>query len=234
MDDPSYDARPAPPLHAVDFGDLRRTTPVMRNFGFERGQPVDRYYIERFLNQHASSIAGRVLEVGDDAYTRRFGQDAVSQCDVLHVSGASPGATIVGDLASAPQIPSGTFDCVICTQTLQLIYDLRAAVDTLYRVLAPGGVLLATFPGISQIDDNTWASSWYWNLTPISARRLFGDQFGAGNIEVAAHGNVFTAICFLHGLATAELRADELEFDDPAFPFLITVVARKTSDDGSR
>ena len=217
----------APKVGAVDFGDLRRVTPVAGSFGFERGRPVDRYYIERFLEEQASAIAGRVLEIGDATYTRQFGGSRVTRSEVIHASDGVPGVTIVADLADAPHIPAGTFNCVICTQTLQLIYDVRGAVSTLHRILAPGGVLLATFPGISQTDDRAWEPSWYWSFTPVSARRLFGDTFGPSGVEVTVHGNVLTAICFLHGIVTEELRPEELAYTDPSFPFLITVRAAK-------
>lgn len=217
----------APRLGDVRFGDLRRTTPIARNFGLDRGQPVDRYYIEAFLHANASSVGGRVLEVGDDSYTRQFGGDRVRRSDVLHVPPGHANATIVADLSDAPAIPSNAFDCIILTQTLQLIYDVRGAVATIHRILKPGGVLLATFPGISQTDDANWESSWYWSFTVPSARRLFGDVFGAENVQVDTHGNVLTAMCFLHGVVAEELRADELMHTDPAFPFLITLRAEK-------
>jgi SAM-dependent methyltransferase len=200
---------------------------VSRQFGFDRGRPVDRFYIERFLQEHAADIHGRTLEIGDDAYTRAFGGGRVRHSDVLHVQDGHPAATIFGDLTDAPHIASQTFDCVICTQTLQLIYELRAAVATMQRILKPGGTLLATFPGISQLDDAGWAESWCWSLTPVSARRLFGEAFGEGQVEVAAHGNVLAVVCFLHGIATEELREDELVVADPAFPLLLTVRALK-------
>jgi SAM-dependent methyltransferase len=168
-----------------------------------------------------------VLEIGDRLYTTRFGEDRVRQSDVLHVQAGHPEATIVGDISDGSNIPSDAFDCVICTQTLQLIYDVRAAVATLHRMLRPGGVVLATFPGITQTDDTHWQSSWYWSFTPVSARRLFGDVFGADRVVEATHGNVFTTLCFLHGLAAEELTPDEFAVDDPAFPFLITVKATR-------
>ena len=49
----------------------------------------------------------------------------------------NPQATIVGDLTDAPHIPSDAFDCAIVTQTLQFVYDVRAALATLHRVLRP-------------------------------------------------------------------------------------------------
>src|SRR5690348_8634455 len=33
----------------VNFGDLRRLKPISVVWGFDRGRPVDRYYIEQFL-----------------------------------------------------------------------------------------------------------------------------------------------------------------------------------------
>jgi SAM-dependent methyltransferase len=215
------------PVGEVRCGDLRRLTPIAPNFGLERGRPVDRFYIERFLNENAGAVRGRVLEVGDDRYTRAYGGDRVRAHDILHLSPENPVATIAGDLTHAPHIPAETFDCIICTQTLQLIYDVHRAVATLHRILRPGGVLLATFPGISQIDDPSWGSSWYWSFTTASARRMFGDVFGADHVDVGSHGNVFAATCFLQGMVVEDVRREELEYTDPAFPLLITVRATR-------
>ena len=121
-----------PRLGRVRFGDLRRTTPISRCFGFDRGLPIDRHYIERFLKRNAAAIGGRVLEIGDDAYTRRFGADRVSSVDILHVHGGNPRATIVGDLADARMLPPNAYDCIVLTQTLQLVYDVRAAVSSVF------------------------------------------------------------------------------------------------------
>ena len=93
-----FQAHKSPPVGRVSFGNLRRVTPISREFGFDRGLPVDRYYIENFLTHHADDIRGRVLEIGDNSYTRRFGGDHVTKSDVLHVVEGNPQATIVGDL----------------------------------------------------------------------------------------------------------------------------------------
>jgi SAM-dependent methyltransferase len=210
------------------FGSLRRLSPVSREFGYDRGKPIDRYYIERFLAANADVIKGRVLEIGDSGYTRRFGGNRVTRSDVLNIEPGDPKTTIVADLARADHIPSDSFDCLVITQTLHLIYDLPGAVGTLYRILTPGGTLLTTFPGISPLSTDRWAHTWYWALTPLSAARLFGDVFGSDKVEVTAHGNVLTSVAFLEGLATRELRREELDVDDPQFPMLITVKAFST------
>jgi hypothetical protein len=74
-----------PAVGAVRFGSLRRVTPISRQFGLDRGQAIDRYYIESFLARHATDIRGRVLEIGDDSYTRKFGDGCVTRSDVLHL-----------------------------------------------------------------------------------------------------------------------------------------------------
>lgn len=215
------------PVGAVDFGDLRRVNPVSRVFGYDRGLPVDRYYIERFLAEEAHSIRGRVLEIGDNHYTRRFGENRVTQSDVLHIHHGNPNATIVADLSDGKEIPSDSFDCVILTQTLHVIFDVRSALATLHRILKPGGILLATFPGISQIDHYEWAEQWYWSFTTRSSRRLFGQVFSEDHIKIQAHGNVLTATAFLYGLATDELRRNELDYCDRDYELLITAKASK-------
>ncbi len=166
-----------------------------------------------------------MLEVGDDAYTRRFGGERVTRSDVLHVKEGNPAATLVADLAAAPQLPPAAFDCIILTQTLQLIYDMRAALCTLHRILRPGGVLLATVPGISPLSADEWAATWYWSFTPLSVARLLDETFGVGSYTVEQHGNVLVATAFLYGIAAGELDARELDARDERFPVLIAVRA---------
>lgn len=213
------------PVGDLDFGDFGRLTPVSTDWGFDRGRPVDRYYIERFLQQHAADIRGRVLEIGDDNYTRRYGGGRVSRCDVLNLDVNVPGTTIGADLSAAPHIPSETFDCIVVTQTLQLIYDLGAAVRTLHRILRPGGVLLATFPGITHTQDVQWSAHWCWSLTRTSARRLFEDAFAPERLLIEGHGNVLAAVAFLEGVAAEELASTDLDYHDPAYDVTIALRA---------
>jgi glycosyltransferase involved in cell wall biosynthesis/SAM-dependent methyltransferase len=219
----------APGARPVQFGSLRSLTPVSRRFGWDRGGlPVDRYYIERFLQQHALDIAGSVLEVRDDAYTRKFGGARVSRTDVLHPTTDNDKATIVADLTSADHVPNNTFDCVVLTQVLPFIPDVQSAIHTLHRILRPGGIVLATVPGISQIvryDMDRWGD--YWRFTSLSARRLFECGFPEGEVRVEAHGNVLAATAFLQGLSSRDLQPEELDYRDPDYEVLITVRAVK-------
>jgi SAM-dependent methyltransferase len=187
---------------------------------------VDRFYIERFLDSRSSLIRGRVLEIGDRTYTERFGSD-VGQSDVLHATGEGGQSTIIGDLATGSGVPESAFDCVILTQTLPFIFDVRAAAANTARALRPGGWVLATVPGISQIsryDMDRWGD--FWRFTDASARKLFADGFDT--VEVTTHGNVAAACAFLHGLAAEELEPGVLDATDADYQLLITVAARRS------
>lgn len=218
-----------PPVGFAGFRRWRSTKPIRRNFGWDTGsQCVDRYYIERFLERHAGDVRGRVLEIGDRSYTVRYGGERVAKSDVLHAKEGNPMATLIGDLSTGEGVPEGVFDCVILTQTLPFVYDIRGMVKTLGRILAPGGVVLATSGGIAQIsryDSDQWGD--FWRLTSLSAKRLFREVFPSENVEVEAHGNVAAATAMLHGIVARELRKEELDFHDPDYEVTITVRAVK-------
>jgi SAM-dependent methyltransferase len=214
-----------PPPHAVRWGDLRRLQPFCSRFGAERGTPIGRWFVERFLAEQAGDIRGVVLEVGDATYTRRFGRD-VTHSDVLHAAPGNPRATLVGDLASDRGLPRDRYDCVILTHVLSCIFDLPAALAQAHRRLRVGGVLLATLPGITRVsryDQERWGD--YWRCTAAALRRLIETAFGSGHYRVCAYGNVLTAAAALYGIAAEELRAAELEYADPDFEQVLAVRA---------
>lgn len=219
------------PVGTVDLGDFRSLTPLSPNFGFDRGLPVDRYYIEHFLQLAADEgvVSGRVLEIGEDLYASRFGGESVDCIDVLNLVEGSSGTTLVGDLTSADHIRSKSFDCIICTQTLHFIYDVPAAMRTLSRLLGTKGVLLATAPGISKIcrdGGDQWLDQ--WRFTSVSLGRVAAEAFPHDGISIRAYGNVLTAAAFLHGLAAEELSREQLLAHDPDFEVLLALRAVKS------
>jgi SAM-dependent methyltransferase len=217
-----------PPVGWTRLGSLRRLQPISRDWGMERGQPIDRYYIENFLAAHADDVRGHVLEIGGNTYTRRFGGDQVMQSVVLHVAEQREVVTLIGDLTTGENMPADTFDCVILTQTLNAIFDVAAALRTVHRILKPGGVALITVPGISKIsryDMDRWG--YYWSFTTASMMQLMTAVFPPECVQIKAHGNVLAATAFLYGLASQELRRRELDTVDPDYELLITVRATK-------
>ena len=211
-----------------DFSKLRRVKPYRPSLGVFHGQCIDRYYIEDFLTLHMDDVKGHVLDFSDDTYARKFGGGKTTKVDVLHLSPDNPHATIVADLAGGEKIPSDTFDCILCTQVLHCIYEVDAAVRTLYRVLKPGGVVLVTGPGIQKIDsEDIRNEEEYWRFTSLSLRRLFESVFPENHVEVKAYGNPLTAIAFLHGLAVEDLRRKDLDSSDPDYEVSIALRAVK-------
>ena len=104
-----------PSVGGVNLGDLGTAVPISLDFGHDRGSPVDRYYIEGFLRRNQADIRGRVLEVGDDEYSRKYGGARILRQDILHAHAGNPAATVVGDLPSNTLIfPAGDGDCRKC------------------------------------------------------------------------------------------------------------------------
>jgi hypothetical protein len=150
---------------------------------------------------------------------------------VLHVSADNQNATLVGNLATGEGLPREAFDCLLLTQTFPFIYELHAAVRHARDSLKPGGVLLATMAGISQIsryDMARWGD--FWRFTDASARRMFGDVFGQENVTVSVYGNVLAACALLQGLAAEELTAAELDHADPDYQVTLGVRAVRAGE----
>jgi SAM-dependent methyltransferase len=198
--------------------------PLSYVWGFDRGLPLHRYYLEQFLEEFRADIRGHCLEFRDDSYTHRFGGGAVAKLDILHLDDSHPAATIVADLTKPNDVPSNAFDCIVCTQVLHLIFEVEKAVAEMWRILKPGGVLLATVPHISMCDPG-----WHevWRFTPEGLGALVGKAFGSEAIAVRAYGNSLTAAGELRGLVAEESTKATLAYSDPRFALEVCVRAKK-------
>jgi peptidoglycan/xylan/chitin deacetylase (PgdA/CDA1 family)/2-polyprenyl-3-methyl-5-hydroxy-6-metoxy-1,4-benzoquinol methylase len=204
--------------------------PLSKVFGFDRGKPIDRYYIEKFLNENRHLIQGRVLEIADNSYTKQYGS-AVTQSDVLNAV-PSPKATIIGDLITGENIPEDAYDCIILTQTLHVVYNIRAAIQNAVKALKPNGVLLLTAPGISQIsryDMDRWGD--YWRFTDKSLKMLLAETMPQEAIYIKSYGNVAVAKAFLDGQALHELSKDVLDYNDNDYQVLLTARVLKSGSE---
>jgi SAM-dependent methyltransferase len=216
------------PRATFDFGGLGGLSPITNDWGYSRGLPVDRVYIERFLARHKHDIRGHVLEIGDDTYTWRFGEERVAKSTTLDIRRDNSKAMIVADLTDAPHIPDDTFDCVILTQVLVLIRDFESALRTVSRILKPHGVALITIPGITQISaDTAESAAWSWSFYPETFRSFVSRYFDRQNLIVESYGNVKTTIAFLAGLARDDLAPDDFEHNDCRYPLIVGVRAIK-------
>ena len=212
----------------ISFGDLTGPLPLSENMGFSRGAPIDRFFIERFLARHQGDICGRVLEVGDNRYTEKFGGHRVSVSDVVDVRADNPKASIIADLQTATSIPSDSVDCIILTQVLIYMDDVEAALATVVRILKPGGIALITVPGISQIcSDPEEASKWNWSFYPRKFQQLLAKFFDPKKLIVEGYGNLKTTIGFLAGLAQEDIASDDYALQDFRYPLIVAARATK-------
>jgi len=216
-------------ISPVNTRELTSTSPLSSRFGFDRGTPIDRYYIEKFFQANGGLIRGKVLEIGDSRYSKKFTQGNVESFNVLQHPALGIGeASIIGDLTDTATLPGNAFDCFICAQTFQYTFEIQKAVEGAHHLLRPGGVLLATVPGISQIsryDADRYGE--YWRFTTDSIARLFQPVFGGG-IEVHSFGNVLSSTAFLQGCALEDLPEPSLlDVVDRDYQMIITIVARK-------
>jgi len=200
--------------------------PLNRVFGFSRGTPIDRYYIEKFLNEKRECIRGKVLEVAEDTYTRKYGTN-VTEFFMLHVSSEAPGF-IKGNFETGEGIEAETMDCIILTQVLPFIFYCSAAIFNIYRMLKPGGSCLITVNGISQIsryDMERWGH--YWQFTDLSLRRLLEREVPKDKVQIKTYGNVKSATAMLYGMASEELSQKELDDVDDDYQVSICAVIWK-------
>ena len=133
----------ATPAGWVRFGSLRRVTPLSREFGYDRGLPIDRYYIERFLATHIADIHGHVLEVEDDIYTRQFGGErmTIRNANVgIGTTAPTDKLHVIGDLriTGVARKPGG--GSWTSSSDLRLKKKLSALTHSLERLLQLRGV----------------------------------------------------------------------------------------------
>jgi SAM-dependent methyltransferase len=205
----------------------RSTRPISDNYGFDRGRPIDRHYIDRFFAAFAADISGDVLEIQEAVYSRRHGSN-LNSLNILDIDPDNENASIVADLAAAGEVASDSFDCFVLPQTLQFIFDTRSAIYHAHRILRPGGVLLATVPALARIDPELYDSD-FWRFTPASCERFFAEHFGRENLMIGSHGNALACTAFLNGMSVEEFSPAELDPVDSYFPLILTIRARKAS-----
>ena len=213
----------------TNWNNLRKTKPISNDYGWSRGKPIDRFYIEKFLDTNKILIKGDCGEISEARYFEKYNNNLVKSFKIFDIDVSNKLAEIHGNLEDINKIPEKVFDCFICTQVLNFIYDFSTAVESLHKMLKPEGVLLLTVAGpsshISEYDMLRWGD--YWRFTEQSILKVCEKTFGENNVEVKSYGNVLTATSMLQGISSEELTNDEINYYDPIYPILITVVAKK-------
>jgi len=186
-------------------------------------------FIDQFIESHRADITGAVLEIKSPRYIDSFGND-VTIADILDIDESNKKAHVVTDLATADIVESERYDCFILTETLQFVYDLKNAIKHAHRILKPGGVLLVTVPNTGPADAELSHTD-YWRFTALGCKRLFGDVFGAKQVQVEPYGNFVACMAGLSGIAAEEIQPEELEKFDEKYTQGVCVRAQKCSEE---
>ena len=198
------------------WGNLRRVRPFSTHFGFDRGTPVDRYYLHAFLDQHRADITGRVLEIQLPGYTEKYGHDLTASHTVDVVTTFNPTPSYHVDLAHADGvIPDASYDC--------FLRDLEGCLRQARRVVRPGGVILASSGCHIPLTPDTPD---YWHLSGDGWREITSRVWPDCEVEVTQHGNCLAATAAMMGLAAEELTPAELDARDPRYPVQVTIACR--------
>jgi DNA modification methylase len=202
----------------------RSLAPISNKYGMNRGEPIDRYYINKFIEQNSESIHGHCLEIRDDRYLGKY-KDKINQLDILDIDESNTESNIFGDLRNLKNIQDETYDCLVITQTFQYIDDLDSAILECWRILKKGGSLLITAPFMARIDPHSGATGDFWRFTTASLKHLISKKFQ--DIEVNSFGNLLVGTGYWIGQAEQEFSKEELDYNDPNFPIIITARATK-------
>ncbi len=123
--------------------------PVSRAFGVDRGTAIDRHWIEAFLAMHASPAAGAILEAGGTTYSQRYYPNMAAHEMEIAVQTKPNG--VVCDLEVGNRALERRFDVMVATQLFNFIFDVRAALANSAAMLRPGGLLVGSVAGITQV-----------------------------------------------------------------------------------
>lgn len=196
--------------------------------GCDRGTPIDRYYIEHFLECNRRFITGDVMEIAENTYTMRYGTNISHSYIFTNDSTDRRNDVIIGDLTSGEGCIPDSIDCFILTQTLPFIFDVQSVVKNIVKMLRPKGVALITVRGISMIsryDEVRWGD--YWGFTKQSLYKCFERVVSSSNIEIFSYGNAKTAAAFLFGMCQEDLEKSDFDSQDPLVPVILAATVRK-------
>lgn len=208
------------PTFQMDFGDFRRHVPVCPSFGYTRGTPVDRFYLEQFVDDIRSQVVGVTLEIGGRPGNRELYE--FWGATEYYTMDADPraGADLIADAHDRSACKQESLDCVILFNVLEHCARPWDVVENVHHWLKKGGTVFCMVPNIQRIHRDPRD---YWRILPDALQGLF-DRFMT---RVITYGSLLTSIAALSGVATEELTLAELGQVNPQYPVVSCVVAIK-------
>ena len=210
-----------PSVHHLQWGDLRRRFPVDANYGFGRGTPIDRFYLDIFLRKIKKNVCGKILEIGADQKRldlKKYKPGA--RFDSLDIEGKSkPTFTANAEVQSI--LKPRSYDSILAFNVLGHCRNPFSVTKNMHTWLRPGGI---AFCAVSSSQRVGRCPEDCWKIQPDGLRALFSNF---RKIQIISYGNLTTTIGALQGLAAEELSKEELLDHHPDYPVLSCVIAEK-------
>ena len=202
---------------------------IGNDYGFSRGTPVDRWYIHQFFVENAGLINGTCLEFGELTYIDKYGSNVSKKVvfnysKILHLQDES----IDGDITNVAQLPDSEFDCIVCVNVLNFIYDIKSALLGLAKMLKNNGVVVLTVAGpvahISRYDMARWGD--FWRFTDKSISQLVNEA-GLLVESVKIYGNPFSCVTQINGYCVEDIGVEALLPIHSDYQLVIGLIVRK-------
>lgn len=202
---------------------------IGNDFGFSRGMPIDRWYIHQYFLDNAKLITGACLEFGELTYVNKYGSDVTKKVmfNYSNISRVSSGE-IRGDITIPSQLPELEFDCIVCVNVLNFIYDIKSALLGLGRMLKRNGVIVITVAGpvahISRYDMVRWGD--FWRFTDRTIAQLVSEA-GLKVEDIKTYGNPLSCVTQINGYCVEDIGVDSLLPNHSDYQLVIGLVVRK-------
>tara|TARA_Y100000385_G_scaffold274995_1_gene318802 strand:+ start:293 stop:985 length:693 start_codon:yes stop_codon:yes gene_type:complete len=209
--------------------DLNNNDFISNDFGFGRGTPIDRYYLEIFLKTNQKYFIGESLEFGSDFYLKKY-NNRIKSFDVFtsFLDKKNSKNIIKGDLSLIEDLPKEKYDFIVCTNVLNFIYEIDSAIKGLHKMLKKNGICLISLAGfsthVSRYDMDKWGD--YWRLSKKTAIKIFKKN----NFEIEecnSYGNVYLASAQMKGFCVEDIDNEMLKNVDNDYQMLITLRIKK-------
>ncbi|MEK7509213.1 MAG: class I SAM-dependent methyltransferase [Patescibacteria group bacterium] len=131
----------------------------------------NRHVLLQQVTKYAYYIHGRTLDVGCGP-TPRY-RHLFKECTEYVKMDIEAGENVdVVGFAEAIPFPDDSFDSIVCTETIQDVFEPVKGITEFARVLKKGGVVLMTAPSISRQSESRTDN---WRFTRHSFRKLAED-----------------------------------------------------------
>ena len=211
----------SPKPGTVRFGDFGRLWPFSHRFGFDRGAPVDRYYLQQFVRSIRPVVRGRCLEIGGSLKNNWLYRFDVDEFRTLELEQSRVADDLVGDAADRGVLDPESWDSILAFHVLEHCPNPFAVASNMCAWLRPNGHACIVVPCAQRVHNYPGD---YWRFMPDGLRVLFRDF---SEVNVSTYGNPLTVVSNYLALSHTELLAEDMDAVHPDYPVLACVVARK-------